>query len=185
MKLTGSVKERVMGVDPQIFKETLAHWATGVSIVTTLADSGQPIGITASSLTSLSLNPPQVLISVNKRLYTHDAIRSGGFFAVSILADQHADWGMRFAGMVPEVEDRFAGIETFTAYTGAPLLREALAWIDCTVRHAYDGEDHTIFVGEVMAAGASDGGSPLLYYNRSWRLLGGTPPGTTLPGTPR
>lgn len=171
MKLSGSVKEPIMGVDPRIYKETLAHWATGVSIVTALSESGRPIGITASSLTSLSLDPPQVLISVNKRLYTHDAILMRGSFAVSILREDQVEWGMRFAGMVPEVEDRFAGIETFTAHSGAPVLVDALAWIDCDVRHAYDGEDHTIFVGEVMAAGSNGGSPPLLYYDRQWRRL--------------
>jgi flavin reductase (DIM6/NTAB) family NADH-FMN oxidoreductase RutF len=175
MRLNGRTKEAVMGVDPRIYKETLAHWASGVSVVSALSDSGRAVGITASSLTSLSLDPPQILISVNKRLYTHDAILVAGAFAVSILREEQVEWGMRFAGMIPEIEDRFAGLETFTAHSGAPVLAGALAWLDCDVRHAYDGEDHTIFVGEVMAAGANEGGTPLLYYNRQWRRLDGTP----------
>ncbi len=162
-------------VDAPTFKETLAHWTTGVSVVTSQAADGRPVGITASSLTSLSLEPPQVLISVNKRLYTHDAILRSGFFAVSILRAEQVEWGRRFAGMVPELEDRFADIEPITAATGCRILPGVLAWIDCQVRHAYDGEDHTIFVGEVVAAGAADEGSPLLYYKRQWRALDAEP----------
>jgi flavin reductase (DIM6/NTAB) family NADH-FMN oxidoreductase RutF len=164
-----------VGVDPQTFKETLAHWATGVTVVTAQAADGRPVGITVSSLTSLSIEPPQVLISVNKRLYTHDAIRQGGVFAANILRAEQVEWGMRFAGLVPELEDRFAGIEPLTAVTGCRILPGVLAWIDCEVRHAYDGDDHTIFVGEVVAAGGSGGGAPLLYYNRQWRVLAGEP----------
>lgn len=162
-----------MGVDAQTFRETLAHWATGVTVVTTIAQ-GSAVGITASSFTSLSVNPPRVLISVNKRLYTHQAIRSAGIFAVNVLGEEQLEWGMRFAGLTPETEDRFAGIATFRAQTGAPILPGVLAWVDCEVRERYDGVDHTLFVGEVLAAGASGDANPLLYYNRQWRTLKGT-----------
>ena len=168
-----SHEDRLMSVDPATFKETLAHWASGVTVLTTLAD-GRAVGIAASSFTSLSLNPPQVLVSVNKRLYTHDAIKRSGFFAASILHAGQIEVGKRFAGMVPEVEDRFAGLAVHSAETGSPLLSDALAWVDCVVKHAYDGEDHTIFVGEVLAAGVGPQGAegaPLLYYNRAWRHL--------------
>lgn len=162
-----------MTVDPATYKETLAHWASGVTILTTQSQ-GKPVGITASSFTSLSLSPPQVLVSVNKRLFTHDAIRESGRFAASILHEGQREVGMRFAGMVPEIEDRFAGLAVHQAATGSPILSDALAWVDCLVAHAYDGEDHTIFVGEVQAAGVGplgNSGAPLLYYNRSWRTL--------------
>lgn len=161
-----------MGVDAQTFREALAHWATGVTVVTTVAQ-GSAVGITASSFTSLSVNPPRVLISVNKRLYTHQAIRSAGIFAVNVLSEDQLEWGMRFAGLTPETEDRFAGIATFRAETGAPILPGVPAWVDCEVVERYDGVDHTIFVGEVLAAGGSGEGNPLLYYNRQWRALKG------------
>ena len=127
-----SHKDRLMSIDPATFKETLAHWATGVTVVGALAD-GQPVGITANSFTSLSLNPPQVLISVNKRLYTHDAIKRSGAFSVSILHDGQEEIGKRFAGMVPEVEDRYEGLAVHTAETGSPILSDALAWLDETI----------------------------------------------------
>lgn len=165
-----------MAVDSQVFKETLAHWASGVSVVTTLTPE-RPVGITASSLTSVSLQPPQVLICVGKRLYTNQAILAQGTFAASILTEDQLELGMRFAGLISEMEDRFAGIETFTAMTGCPILAGALAWVDCRLHRAYDGEDHTIFVGEVVAAGSLNQTTPLLYYNRHWRQL--APPAPT------
>lgn len=159
-----------MGVEAQQFKETLAHWVSGVTVVTTAVE-GKPVGITASSFTSVSLQPPQILICVGKRLYTNGAILTSGIFAASILGQHQLELGMRFAGMVPELEDRFAGVETFTAATGSPIIGGALAWVDCRVHQAYDGDDHTIFVGEVLASGATDSMTPLLYYNRQWRAL--------------
>ncbi len=77
---------------------------------------------------------------------------------------------MRFAGLVPEHADRFADIEFDTATTGCAILPGVLGWLDCTLRHAFDGDDHTIFVGEVVAAGFTQG-LPLLYFNRHWRQL--------------
>lgn len=159
-----------MSIDVQSFKNAMAHWTSGVTVVTTCAE-GDPIGMTASSLTSLSLDPPQILICVSRKLFTHQAIEQSGFFAVNILGTDHLEWGMRFAGMISETSDRFAGIEARTAITGAPILPDVLGWLDCRLRRAYDGDDHTIFVGEVVAAGASEERSPLLYFNRTWRQL--------------
>ncbi len=159
-----------MSVEASSFRETMAHWASGVTIVTAMED-GRRVGITASSLASVSLNPPRILVCVNKRLYTHGAIEAGGVFAVNILEKNQVEWGMRFAGLVPEMEDRFAGIETKRAVTGSPILPDVLGWLDCTVVHAYDGGDHTIYVGQVEACGAAEEGPPLLYFNRRWRQL--------------
>jgi flavin reductase (DIM6/NTAB) family NADH-FMN oxidoreductase RutF len=159
-----------MAVDAQLFKETLAHWASGVTVVTTLHEEN-PVGITASSFSSVSLNPPQILICVNKKLFTHGAIEATKTFAVNILGEEHLDWGKRFAGLVPEIEDRFADIETKSAATGCPIFLDALAWVDCRVVHDYDGGDHTVFIGEVLAAGSRAEGKPLMYYYRNWRSM--------------
>ena len=159
-----------MSVDAKMFKETLAHWASGVTVVTTLAGD-TPVGITASSFSSVSLDPPMVLICVAKKLFSHSAIQETGAFGVNILGTKHLEWGMRFAGMIPEIEDRFAGLDVHTEITGCPLLNGALGWLDCSLRYAHDGGDHTIFVGEVLAASARSDGDPILYYNRQWRGL--------------
>lgn len=162
-------------IDPQTFRSTLSHWASGVTVVTTQHHE-QRVGITASSFTSLSLEPPQILICVAKKLYTHQVIEQSRIFAVNILRLEQLEWGMRFAGMIPELADRFQGIEVQQAVTGAPVFPAALAWLDCTLHTTHDSGDHTIFIGEVMAANAATEGSPLLYYHRQWRQLDPTIP---------
>lgn len=159
-----------MAIDSQTFRATLAQWASGVTIVTS-HHNGQHVGITASSFSSVSLEPPRILICVAKRLYTHQVIVASQLFAVNILSSAQQEWGMRFAGKVPEGQDRFAGIDVFTAVTGARLLPAVLGWLDCRLSATYDGGDHSIFVGEVVAADAVDAGEPVLYYSRQWRRL--------------
>jgi len=157
-----------MTFHPNDFKRAMGQFASGVTVVTT-KHGDTPIGITASSFTSLSLNPPLVLVSLDKKLFTHNVIAESGFFAVNVLSSRQLELGMRFAGMKPEIKDRFAGLDIHTAETGAPLLPNSLAWVDCKVWNMYDGGDHTIFVGEVKALSVSDLDMPLLYHNRLWR----------------
>ncbi len=157
-----------MAYSPDNFKRAMSQFASGVTVVTT-RHGETPIGITASSFTSLSLEPPLVLVSLNKRLFTHNVIAESGYFAVNVLSARQLDLGMRFAGMKPEIKDRFDGLNVTTAATGAPLLPDSLAWVDCTVWAMYDGGDHTIFVGEVKDLAVSDFDIPLLYHNRLWR----------------
>lgn len=157
-----------MTFNPSDFKRALSQFASGVTVVTTRHQQ-TPLGVTASSFTSLSLEPPLVLVSLNKKLFTHNAIAESGVFAVNVLSAQQLDIGMRFAGLKPEITDRFAGLKTTTAVTGCPLLPDSLAWVDCTVWAMYDGGDHTIFVGEVKDLSVSDLDMPLLYHNRLWR----------------
>lgn len=157
-----------MPFHPNDFKRAMGQFASGVTVVTT-KHGETPIGITASSFTSLSLNPPLVLVSLDKKLFTHNVIAESGFFAVNVLSARQLEIGMRFAGMRPEVKDRFAGLDIHTSETGAPLLPDSLAWVDCKVWNMYDGGDHTIFVGEVKDLSVSDVDMPLLYHNRLWR----------------
>ena len=157
-----------MTFNPNDFKRAMGQFASGVTVVTT-KHGDTPIGITASSFTSLSLNPPLVLVSLDKKLFTHNVIAESGFFAVNVLSARQLELGMRFAGMKPDIKDRFAGLDIHIAETGAPLLPNSLAWVDCKVWNMYDGGDHTIFVGEVKDLSVSDLDMPLLYHNRLWR----------------
>ena len=155
-------------IDTTSFKQTLAHFTAGVTIITTLYEN-QPIGITATAFTSLSMEPPLILVNLSKGLFTHQAVSESGVFAVNLLSSTQKELGMRFAGMIPNVADRFAGVKTETAVTGCPLLKESLGWLDCRTWAAYDGGDHTIFVGKVVAAHAANDGTPLVYHNRQWQ----------------
>jgi len=162
-----------MPIDADTYKNVMSQFASGVTIVT-VQHEGQQHGLTASSFTSLSLDPPLVLICVGKGLYSHQLIEQSQAFAVNILGTEQQEWGMRFAN--PRVEDRYAGIDWTTAQTGSPILPGCLAWVDCKLHQVHDGGDHTIFIGEVVAgsappAGEANGSAPLLYYNRAWRSL--------------
>ena len=158
-----------MSINTDTFKQAMSKFATGVTVVTTLYQD-KPIGITASAFSSLSLEPPLVMINLSKHLFTHKVIADSGVFAVNILGAHQKELGLRFAGLLPGVEDRFAGIEVDTAVTNCPILPNAIAWVDCRVWEMYDGGDHTIFVGEVLAAHAGEvADTPLLYHSRLWR----------------
>ena len=156
-----------MAVDAATFRSVLGQWPSGVTVVTTVADDGWH-GMTASSFNSVSLEPPLVSVCLAKKIYTHTLIERSGVFAVNILAKDQAAIGKRFAGQQPELTDRFAGLQASTAESGAPVLGDALGWLDCRVVHAYDGGDHTIFVGEVLAADTPRLTAPLLFHSRAW-----------------
>jgi flavin reductase (DIM6/NTAB) family NADH-FMN oxidoreductase RutF len=157
-----------MTIDPETYKIAMRQWAAGVTVVTTTTPDGKFHGVTASSFTSVSLDPVLVLICLGKEKYTHHLISESGKFVVNVLHTGQIEWGKRFAGMYPEIEDRFYDIEAQTAMTGAPILPGVLAWLDCTIHTMHDAGDHTIFIGAVVAADGPGGGDPLLYFQRQW-----------------
>lgn len=143
------------------FRRILGHWVTGVAVVTTRSDNGKLCGLTANAVASLSLDPPLVLVCIERNADSHDCIRDAGFFALNVLCSDQERIARRFAEW--EVSAKFEGLAFHAEVTGAPVLDDAIAWVDCHVRNEYDGGDHTIFVGEVVAGDAKEGG-PLLYY---------------------
>ncbi|WP_329303603.1 flavin reductase [Streptomyces sp. NBC_00659] len=157
-------------VDGGTFRQVLARWPSGVGIVTTAGAAGRH-GMTASSFSSVSLDPPLVLVCVDRRLRSHELLDRNGVFAVNVLGRDHIGLGRRFAGMEPEVTDRFAEGDWLPGATGSPVLTDAAAWVDCRVRNGYPGGDHTIFVGDVVAACVPRITSPLLFHSRAWGQL--------------
>jgi flavin reductase (DIM6/NTAB) family NADH-FMN oxidoreductase RutF len=156
-----------MTIEAPIFKQILARWTSGVTVVTTL-DEFQWKGMTASSFSSVSLEPPLIQVCLARKLYTHQLIEKSGVFAVNILSTDQLETAKLFAGMYPHIENRFGGLPCGTAVTGCPLLPNALGWLDCKLYAAYAGGDHTIFVGEVLAGTVPHDAPPLLYYQRQW-----------------
>lgn len=160
-------------MDSQAMRETLRLWASGVSVVTT-AHNGELYGSTVSAFNSVSLEPPLILVCLNKDMRLAKAIRESGVFAVSMLAAEHACLSDRFAGRVQfaEGEDRFDGVAITDAETGSPILADAIGWLDCKVHALHDGGTHWIVVGAVQAAGSRSGDpEPLIYFNRGYREL--------------
>ncbi|MDI1463076.1 flavin reductase [Catellatospora sp. KI3] len=162
-------------MDSAQLRSVLSQWPSGVAIVTTVtadADGSlRPHGMTASSFSSVSLDPPLVSVCLGNHLPTRAMIASSGVFALSFLGKDQAEIGRRFAGQVPGLADRFAGAEWVTGPTGSPMLAHATGRLDCTVEHAYPGGDHTIFVGRVREAAVDRVTAPLLFHSRSWGQL--------------
>ena len=149
-------------MDPSEFKRVMGHYATGVAVVTTCREDGSAAGLTVNAVTSVSLEPTLILVCVDRGSDTRRLIERAGCFGVNVLEEGKGETtARRFAD--GGAEDRFRGIAWRTEHTGAPVLDEALAWLDCRVSAAFPGGDHTIFVGEVLAADAREG-TPLLYY---------------------
>ncbi len=159
-----------MAIDQDKFRAAMSQMASGVTIIT-MSSNGADHGFTASSFTSLSLDPMLVLVCVVRGQRSHVLLEQAGHYAVNILRSSQRELGQRFAGAL--LLDRFTGIEVARAATGAPILADSLAWLDCRVRDVLPGGDHSIFVGEVLAAHAPGGGDALVYHNRRWgRFLG-------------
>jgi flavin reductase (DIM6/NTAB) family NADH-FMN oxidoreductase RutF len=134
---------------------------TGVAVVAARKADGSPCGLTANAFASLSLDPPLVLVCVERTADSHDCIRAAGSFSVSVLGADAERLARRFAAW--DITNKFDGVAIRTAVSGAPVLADAMAWVDCRLRETHAGGDHTIFVGEVLAGGALDG-VPLVYY---------------------
>jgi len=159
-----------MSLDADTLRRTMRQWATGVTIVTARADD-QLHGMTVSSFTSISLEPPLVLVSLANNARTADLIRRARFFGVTILAEGQQETSNTFAGRVPDSEDRFAGIETEVLQSGAPFIKGGLAYLDCRLVAEYATGTSNLFIGEVIDAQADEGPKPLLYFNRDYKDL--------------
>ncbi|MBI3911761.1 MAG: flavin reductase family protein [Armatimonadetes bacterium] len=158
-----------MAVTPDEFRSVLAQWASGLTVVTTWRVGGIH-GMTASSFCSVSLAPPLILVCVDRATRIHAYIQEQKAFGVNLLRVDQEELSRLCAGVHGEQGNWLEGVPYRTATTHAPLLVHCLAWLDCSLWQAYDGGDHTIFVGQVEASGVS-GGEPLLWYNRGHRRL--------------
>src|SRR5437588_2332727 len=157
------------GVDPSQFRQLLGRFATGVTVVTTRDRSGKPIGMTASSVASVSLDPPLVLVSVAHDNDMHPALKAADRFVLNVLAADQEAISRRFAEEHP---NRFDGIGYRETQLGLPVLEGVLASIECEKQAEAPGGDHTVFFGLVTGGTVSDG-RPLLYYRGGYAGLGG------------
>ncbi len=155
-----------MAFDPAKQRKIMGHFATGVTVVTTDGKAGTH-GMTANAVASLSLDPPLVLVAVDKKAYLMDLLKVNRCFAVNILRLEQEKISRMFA--TPGPKD-FTGLAHLTAVTGSPVLADCLAYLDCRVIDVLPGGDHEIFVGEIVA-GEVDEGRPLLYHAGKYRAL--------------
>lgn len=160
-----SPDERAPSATADAYRAVMRRWPSGVTVITMPGDAG-PHGMTASAFTSVSIDPPMVLVVVDRRWRSHAFVAEHGVFCVNILAESQSELSDRFAGRHGEMADRFAGIATAVGVTGVPHLVEAAAWLECEVDQAHQAGDHTIFVGRVVGCGVADAtGRPLLYHD--------------------
>lgn len=141
-------------------RRAFSHYATGVTVVTALDAEGRRVGMTANSFSSLSLDPPLILWSLAKTSTNYEAFRGAKHFAVHVLDSAQAAVAKQFA--VKDI-DRFAGITCATGHGGVPVLCDFHACFECETYAAYEGGDHTIFVGRVLRTEEKPG-DPLLFY---------------------
>ena len=142
------------------FRNALGQFVTGVTVVTTLADDGAPVGITINSFTSVSLEPPMVLFCLDARSRYLDAFGKAGCFAVHVLAADQREWSVRFAGS----GDRWDGVGSTAWDTGAPIIEGCLGVFECTLTAIHDGGDHKILVGQVIRLSGGDDRRPLAFH---------------------
>ncbi|WP_205666063.1 flavin reductase family protein [Aquabacter cavernae] len=145
---------------PRHLRDVLGSFTTGVVVVTTQVEGDRPVGLTINSFNSVSLDPPLILWSLALKAPSLGAFRAAGSFVINILGEHQEDVGRRFATPAP---DKFAGVAWEPGLTGAPVLADTAAHLECRVYARYPGGDHEIYVGEVVAL-QDRGHAPLVYH---------------------
>jgi flavin reductase (DIM6/NTAB) family NADH-FMN oxidoreductase RutF len=158
------------GITAAEFRHAMGHFATGVTVITSVDAAGQPVGTTANAVTSLSLDPPLVLACFDLASVTLSAIRTHGAFVVNVLAEPQQHLSANFARR--GLSAAWDGVRHRRGPTGSPRLEDVLAALECTVEHSLPGGDHEIIVGRVRhVETAPAAASPLLYYRGSYAQL--------------
>ena len=145
----------------------MGHFATGVTVITTKDQDGNPNGLTANAFMSLSLDPPLVLIGVDKGAQCYACFNLQNGFTVNFLSEDQEEVSRRFA---TKGIDKFAGLQWHAGENGAAILDAALGYVECNITQCYDGGDHTIVVGEIVNGNAT-GERPLLFFKGKYQRL--------------
>lgn len=161
------VQDRTLRVSSEDFRRACSRFTTGVTIASVVDREGTPHGLTVNSFTSVSLDPPLVLVALAHSASVMEAFRDSRFFAVNVLAAGQRALSERFAR---QGHDRFDGLAWHTGETGAPLLPDTLAEIECATRYRFTAGDHDLIVGEMVRAAIREG-EPLLYFAGRYRKL--------------
>jgi flavin reductase (DIM6/NTAB) family NADH-FMN oxidoreductase RutF len=157
--------------DPRELRRIFGRFATGITVVT--AGGDEPRGMTANSFTSVSLDPPMILVCVLRDASMHETILEQEGFAVSVLSNRQERVARYFADRNrPRGQGEFDTVEHIRgARTGAPVLPDALAWYECSLAAVYEGGDHSIFLGEIVTVGRGSDEDALLFYAGAYRRL--------------
>ncbi len=151
------------------FRNALGTFATGVTIITTMSRENKPIGLTANSFTSVSLDPPLVLFCLDRRSYSFAHFQQSTHFAVNVLASGQQEISRHFA---QPSEDKWAAMVLDLCAVGCPAFKDALAIFECATHRIHDGGDHIIIVGNVLSFNYRHEGAPLLFYRGRYGHIG-------------
>jgi flavin reductase (DIM6/NTAB) family NADH-FMN oxidoreductase RutF len=157
-----------MSLDRNAFRAALGRFASGITIVTTRDAAGADCGMTVSAFCSVSLEPPLVLVSIGHDASMYAAVRDAAHFGINILADGQEALSRRFSSR--ETADRFAGVGFQRADSGVALLDDVLCSLECRTVARHEAGDHTLLIGETLAAHVAEG-RPLLYYRGGYAQL--------------
>ena len=156
-----------MSISRDEFRAALGRFASGVTVITLKDANGGRHGITVSAFCSVSLEPPLVLVCIEKTAGSHHAFNPDEFFVVHVLREDQQHFSDQFASHLP---DKFSGIEYEENGRGIPMLKDTLARLECRLVNAHDSGDHTIFVGQIERSQVSDG-KPLIYFHGNYRKM--------------
>jgi flavin reductase (DIM6/NTAB) family NADH-FMN oxidoreductase RutF len=154
-------------IDADLFRAVLGRFASGITVITTTDANGTPHGMTVSAFSSLSLDPPLILVCVGNDATMAPVLAAKDSFIVNVLSATQEAVSRRFAG---KVDDRFAGVGYHDGKLGDPVLEDVLAYMQCRIVARHPAGDHVIVVGEVIDAAAFEG-KPLLYYRGGYAVL--------------
>lgn len=151
-------------MEPELLRHILRRFAAGVTVITSVNDEGSPVGMTATAFSSVSIDPPMVLVCVNSTARTRHAIEGSTGYGVNILARGQEAVARQFAS---QAADKFEGIAWREGETGVPLIEGALASLECRVVQSVEAGTHIVYIGAVLA-GEDPGGDPLIYHEGSY-----------------
>ncbi|HEX9961508.1 MAG TPA: flavin reductase family protein [Pyrinomonadaceae bacterium] len=149
------------------FRAALGRFASGVTVVTTIDNENRLHGITVSAFCSVSLEPPLILVCIDKEAGSHHAFQHSRAFVVNVLREDQQYLSDRFASQLP---DKFDGVKYRAGIEHLPVLEDVLVNLECRLVNAHDNGDHTIYIGEIVVAAVNDG-NPLVYFQGEYRKL--------------
>lgn len=172
MKATAMTERAADEVDPLLLRRAFGSFATGITIVTTTDAEGRPVGLTANSFTSVSLEPPLVLFCLDRNSSSLPHFQRAGAFGINVLSSGQQELSSRF---VKRGEDRFNGVSWALQESGVPVIEGAAATFECELHTTHDGGDHLVFIGRVRRFDCDAQCDPLLYFQGRYRHIAGLP----------
>ena len=152
-----------MGITDDTFKELMKRFASGVTLIT-FESGGKYSGLTVSSFCSLSMNPPLILICIDKKIPSHESLKNGTHFGVNICTSEQGKLAWDFANSNVDKNELILSLNHDITENKVPLLNECLASMECKIKETYEGGDHTIFVGQIEDGNFDEESDPLVYY---------------------